>query len=230
MRESVGRVVVVEDEQPIRDAIIAALIAERFTAMAFADLPAPSDLLAIAPDLVILDVLLPNGNGFDLAVRLRRQRELPIIFLTARDAVADRVFGLELGADDYLVKPFALEELMARVRAVPRRHGVVAHTTRKPDPQGMVIGRGRTRPAGRAASSKHKRATHGDELGRASDICIRVGSHVGVEGGGLRMRDPRQQGRNARSDRRRRCNATCATRTSAHLPCGWEPSSSPAPT
>ncbi|MFZ0379068.1 MAG: response regulator transcription factor [Solirubrobacteraceae bacterium] len=125
MGEPVGRVAVVEDEQPIRDAILAALIAERFTATAFADLPDPTDLLATAPDLLILDVLLPSGNGFDLAMRLRLQRELPIIFLTARDAVADRVFGLELGADDYLVKPFALEELMARVRAVLRRHGTI---------------------------------------------------------------------------------------------------------
>ena len=81
-------------------------------------------MLAVAPDLAILDVL-PSGNGFDLARSLRQQRELPIIFLTARDAVADRVAGLELGADDYLVKPFALEELMARVRAVLRRRGAI---------------------------------------------------------------------------------------------------------
>ena len=82
-------------------------------------------MLAVAPDLAILDVLLPSGNGFELARLLRQQHELPIIFLTARDAVADRVAGLELGADDYLVKPFALEELMARVRAVLRRRGAI---------------------------------------------------------------------------------------------------------
>jgi DNA-binding response OmpR family regulator len=70
-------------------------------------------------------VLLPSGDGFDLARALRRRHELPIIFLTARDAVADRVTGLELGADDYLVKPFALEELLARVRAVLRRRGAI---------------------------------------------------------------------------------------------------------
>jgi two-component system, OmpR family, response regulator len=125
MREAIGRVVVIEDEQPVRDAVLAALRAERFTATAFADLPRPGDVLAVAPDLAILDVLLPSGNGFDLARRLRQQHELPIIFLTARDAVADRVAGLELGADDYLVKPFALEELMARVRAVLRRRGAI---------------------------------------------------------------------------------------------------------
>jgi DNA-binding response OmpR family regulator len=121
MGEPIGRVVVIEDEQPVRDAVLAALRAERFTATAFDDLPRPRDVLAVAPNLAILDVLLPSGNGFELARLLRQQHELPIIFLTARDAVADRVAGLELGADDYLVKPFALEELMARVRAVLRR-------------------------------------------------------------------------------------------------------------
>ena len=125
MGEPIGRVVVIEDEQPVRDAVLAALRAERFTATAFEDLPRPGDVLAVAPDLAILDVLLPSGNGFELARLLRQQRELPIIFLTARDAVADRVAGLELGADDYLVKPFALEELMARVRAVLRRRGAI---------------------------------------------------------------------------------------------------------
>jgi two-component system OmpR family response regulator len=125
MGEPIGRVVVIEDEQPVREAVLAALRAERFTATAFDDLPRPGDVLAIAPDLAILDVLLPSGNGFELARLLRHQHELPIIFLTARDAVADRVAGLELGADDYLVKPFALEELMARVRAVLRRRGAI---------------------------------------------------------------------------------------------------------
>jgi two-component system, OmpR family, response regulator len=126
MGEPIGRVVVVEDERPVRDAVLAALVAERFTATGFEDLPGLGDVLALAPDLAILDVLLPSGNGFAFARSLRAQRELAIIFLTARDAVADRVAGLELGADDYLIKPFALEELMARVRAVLRRRGAIA--------------------------------------------------------------------------------------------------------
>ncbi|HUA43945.1 MAG TPA: response regulator transcription factor [Solirubrobacteraceae bacterium] len=125
MYEPIGRVVVIEDEPPVRDAVLAALRAERFTATGFEDLPRPRDVLAAAPDLAILDVLLPSGNGFELARSLRQRHELPIIFLTALDAVADRVAGLELGADDYLVKPFALEELMARVRAVLRRRGAI---------------------------------------------------------------------------------------------------------
>ncbi len=125
MCEPIGRVAVIEDEQSVREAVLDALRAERFKVAAFADLPHPRDVLAAAPDLVILDVMLPGGSGFELARSLRAQHELPIIFLTARDAVADRVVGLELGADDYLVKPFALEELMARVRAVLRRRGAI---------------------------------------------------------------------------------------------------------
>jgi DNA-binding response OmpR family regulator len=132
MGESIGRVVVIEDEPPVLDAVLAALRAERFSASGFADLPGPEEVLALVPDLAILDVLLPAGSGFDLARALRGRHELPIIFLTARDGVADRVTGLELGADDYLVKPFALEELMARVRAVLRRRGAI--------PQVMEVG------------------------------------------------------------------------------------------
>jgi DNA-binding response OmpR family regulator len=106
MREPMGRVVVIEDEPSVREAVLSALRAERFIVIPFDDLPRPADVLAVAPDLAILDVVLPSGSGFELARSLRRQHELPILFLTARDAVADRVAGLELGADDYLVKPF----------------------------------------------------------------------------------------------------------------------------
>lgn len=75
-------------------------------------------------DVIILDVMLPGGSGFDLCRELRRRQiATPILMLTARDAVDDRVAGLEVGADDYLTKPFAFRELLARVRALARRRG-----------------------------------------------------------------------------------------------------------
>lgn len=74
-----------------------------------------------SPDLVVLDVLMPGLDGWEVCRRLRAGSELPVLMLTAKDEVADRVKGLDLGADDYLVKPFALEELLARVRALLRR-------------------------------------------------------------------------------------------------------------
>ncbi len=73
------------------------------------------------PDLVVLDVMLPGLNGMEVARRIRSVSDIPIIMLTARDAIPDRVAGLEAGADDYLVKPFAFEELLARIRVQLRR-------------------------------------------------------------------------------------------------------------
>jgi DNA-binding response OmpR family regulator len=116
-------VVLVEDEEPVRHAIERALGRDGIAVTGFSDCPDPGLVLAAAPDLAVLDVLLPSGDGFELARKLRAARDLPIVFLTARDAVEDRLNGFELGADDYLVKPFALEELLARVRAVLRRTG-----------------------------------------------------------------------------------------------------------
>ena len=72
-------------------------------------------------DLILLDVMLPGADGWTVLENLRRQRQTPVLFLSARDDVADRVKGLELGADDYLVKPFAFSELLARIRTLLRR-------------------------------------------------------------------------------------------------------------
>jgi len=121
-----ARIAVVEDAPPVREALAAALLAEGFEVAVFDDYARASELLAGAPDLVILDVMLPGGDGFGLARELRDRLEIPIVFLTARDAVEDRLRGFACGADDYLVKPFAIEELLVRVRAVLRRTGRLA--------------------------------------------------------------------------------------------------------
>ena len=75
------------------------------------------------PDLVLLDVMLPDGSGYDVARPLRERSKVPIIMLTARGEETDRIVGLELGADDYVVKPFSAREVAARIRAVLRRAG-----------------------------------------------------------------------------------------------------------
>src|SRR3954462_9799819 len=80
----------------------------------------------LRPDLILLDLTLPDGSGFDVCREVRRSSEVPIIMLTARGDEADRVIGLELGADDYVVKPFSAREVTARVRAVLRRTAVAA--------------------------------------------------------------------------------------------------------
>jgi DNA-binding response OmpR family regulator len=126
MGEGAVRVVVVEDEASVRDAVSRALTNEGLAVVAFCDYVDPDDVLSAAPDLALIDVMLPHGDGFDLARSLRTRRDVPVVFVTARDDVEDRLAGFGLGADDYLVKPFALEELLARVRAVLRRTGRVS--------------------------------------------------------------------------------------------------------
>jgi two-component system catabolic regulation response regulator CreB len=114
------RILVVEDEPAIADAIDYALTTEGLGVVRCATLQAARGALA-GIDLVVLDVNLPDGSGFDFCRELRRGRAPPVIFLTARADEIDRVVGLEIGADDYVVKPFSPRELSARVRAVLRR-------------------------------------------------------------------------------------------------------------
>jgi two-component system response regulator MprA len=116
-------VLVVDDDAGVRRMLERALAAEGFVVEAVAD--GGAALVAVerrAPDLVVLDVAMPGLDGLAVARRLRAKGlALAILLLTARDAIHDRVAGLDAGADDYLVKPFALEELQARVRALLRR-------------------------------------------------------------------------------------------------------------
>ena len=116
------RILLVEDELSITEPLAAALEREGFDALvAGSVVEALEAAERQRPDLVLLDVMLPDGSGFDVARELRRHSTVPIIMLTARGEEADRVIGLELGADDYVVKPFSAREVVARIRAVLRR-------------------------------------------------------------------------------------------------------------
>ncbi|MGD0896114.1 MAG: response regulator transcription factor [Acidimicrobiales bacterium] len=123
MTAASGRVLVVDDEANITDLVATALRYEGFeVATAPTGRAALSELESNRPDLLILDVMLPDLDGFEVARRIRQDgRRVPILFLTAKDATEDKVRGLTLGGDDYVTKPFSLEELIARVRAVLRR-------------------------------------------------------------------------------------------------------------
>lgn len=123
-------VLVVEDEPKIREVVRDYLIDAGFSVTTASDGPAAlASARAVAPDLVVLDLGLPGLDGIDVARELHRRSQVPIIMLTARAAEVDRVLGLELGADDYLVKPFSPRELVARVRAVLRRSSAGRHVS-----------------------------------------------------------------------------------------------------
>jgi two-component system response regulator MprA len=144
-------VLVVDDDERIAAALRRALVYEGYTVELAADGPAAlAQVRQQAPDLVILDLMLPGLDGLEVCRRLRAeaQSSVPILMLTARDATADRVRGLDSGADDYLVKPFAYEELLARVRALLRRHGsanVLSCGDLSLDPSSHEVRRGQRR-------------------------------------------------------------------------------------
>src|SRR5580693_8291760 len=128
-----GQLLVVDDEPFLRDAVAASL---RFLGFEVATADTGTGALRLARngrfDLVVLDVMLPDTDGFEVVRRLRADgSRVPVIFLTARDTQADKVTGLTLGGDDYLTKPFGLEELAARIRSVLRRA--------RGDPQGPAL-------------------------------------------------------------------------------------------
>ena len=116
------RILVVEDEVGISEPLLDHLTREGFDAEVAGSLDqARAAYERAAPDVILLDVMLPDGDGRDLAREIRASSDVPIIMLTARSEEIDRVLGLELGADDYVVKPFSARELVARIRAILRR-------------------------------------------------------------------------------------------------------------
>lgn len=122
---------IVEDEPSIAQTVQFALQTEGFATEHFATGSACLDALsAVTPSLILLDVGLTDGSGFEFFRRIRQITETPVIYMTARNTEIDRVAGLEMGADDYIVKPFSLRELVARVRVVLRRVETASAVTR----------------------------------------------------------------------------------------------------
>jgi len=117
------RILVVDDEERLLAILCDGLTRHGYVVECAADGPAAlAAVRACPPDLAVLDLMLPGLDGVEVCRRLRALGGPPVIMLTARDAVAEKIVGLESGADDYLTKPFVLEELVARVRAATRRH------------------------------------------------------------------------------------------------------------
>ncbi|MGH3016091.1 MAG: response regulator transcription factor [Gaiellaceae bacterium] len=134
-------ILLIEDEEAISEPLAAALGREGFDPVVAATAAEGMELFERrSPDLVLLDVMLPDGDGRDLLRRIRETSRTPVVMLTARGEETDRVLGLELGADDYVTKPFSAAELAARVRAVLRRAGGEA-----PEAAGAVLAAGDVR-------------------------------------------------------------------------------------
>lgn len=146
------KILIIEDEPGIADTVVYALKTEGFeTLHALTGTQGLEEWQHQSPDLIVLDVGLPDTNGFELCKTIRQQSDVPIIFLTARSDEIDRVVGLEIGGDDYIVKPFSPRELTARVKARLRRHT----------------------PAGPAASSIASDGFHLDEDGHCAHLNTR---------------------------------------------------------
>jgi DNA-binding response OmpR family regulator len=149
-------ILMVEDESSITEPLAEALGREGFDTEVAGTVAEALELARrIDPDLVLLDVMLPDGSGYDVCRELRSESRVPIIMLTARGEETDRIVGLELGADDYIVKPFSAREVAARVRAVLRRAGQAEPQVRE---DALAVGELQLEPSRRSA------VLNGDEL------------------------------------------------------------------
>ena len=172
------RVLVVEDESSISEPLAAHLAREGFAPEVAGTVAAAREAFGRdEPDVVLLDVMLPDGDGRDLCRELRARSDVPIVMLTARGEEVDRIVGLELGADDYVVKPFSAGELVARIRAIQRR-GRAPSARRAP----IAVGAISLDPASRAVTK------HGEPIELAAKefdllrfLMSRAGEVVGRE-------------------------------------------------
>lgn len=127
------KILVVEDEPALQETLAYNLIRQGYTVQTAGDGQAALDTArSFAPDLLVLDVMLPIMDGFEVCRILRQEMNVPILILTARDDEIDRVIGLEMGADDYLTKPFSMREFLARVKAHLRRMRMIRQQMEEP--------------------------------------------------------------------------------------------------
>ena len=169
-----ARILIVDDEPPIVDVLAYNLQQANYQVLVARDGEEALDLARREqPDLIILDLMLPRLDGLEVCRALRRERDVPIIMLTARDAEVDRVVGLELGADDYVVKPFSVRELMVRVKNVLRRAAPRAtETAPKPILAGALV----------VDAARHEARWHGTELVLTAlefDLIYALARHAG---------------------------------------------------
>ncbi len=168
------RILVVDDEVNIVDLVRLYLERDGFQVEAAEDgAQALEKIRSLDPDLVILDIMLPEVDGFEVCRRVRNDSDVPIIMLTARDEDIDKIVGLELGADDYLTKPFNPRELAARVKAILRR------TERSPqvDSRPMVIGNVSIDPARREVTVAGEAV---DLRAKEFDLLLTFAEHKGI--------------------------------------------------
>ena len=150
-------ILLVEDETSIREPLAEALRSEGFDTQVAGTVAEALELARRDPDLVLLDVMLPDGSGFDVCRELRTRSQVPIIMLTARGEEADRVVGLELGADDYVVKPFSARE-------------VVARDPRRAPPRAVAPEPGEARPLGSAGCASTRPGTRRRSTGEPLEL------------------------------------------------------------
>lgn len=140
MDHTPARILVVDDEPSITEFVSYALQKENYSVDTAADGEQALELIEQKPyDLYILDIMLPGIDGYELCRRIRSKYDTPILFLSARDGEVNKIIGLELGADDYLAKPFGIRELIARTRALLRRSQAATNTSAEVNASGIVL-------------------------------------------------------------------------------------------
>ncbi|WP_172356869.1 response regulator YycF [Pseudolactococcus insecticola] len=171
------KILVVDDEKPISDIVKFNLTKEGYEVLTAFDGEAALEVfVAESPDLILLDLMLPKKDGLEVAREIRKSSEVPIIMVSAKDSEFDKVIGLELGADDYVTKPFSNRELLARVKANLRRSNLTPDATASNDKKEIRIGNITIAPEKYAA---YKNDKHIDLTHREFELLHYLAQHVG---------------------------------------------------